>query len=144
MGIDIYGWIEIKNIEDSWIGAVKINPNLMNYDRNKAMMGLLFSPYTDYPNAIAANRGLPQYASEEASSEKDGFNHSWISWAEIQKLDWQERKNTVNGEFLERFIWIDENTEVVLTGGWKLIFELMGTLVKYHGIDKVRLVVWFI
>jgi hypothetical protein len=144
MGIDIYGWIEIQAIDETWIGAIKISPVLMNHDRNKAMMSFLFNSYSQYQNAIAANRSLPQDSSKEVMAEKEGFKQSWISWTEIQQLEWQERRiTTEQGEFLERFIQIDENTEIVITGGWKLIFELMETLAKYHGVDKVRLVIWF-
>jgi hypothetical protein len=124
MGIDIYGWIEIQEIDETWIGAVKINPSLMGHDRNKMMMGFLFSLYTEYPNAIAANRGLPQDSSQEVRTEQEGFKHSWISLAEIQKIEWQERKLRTNqSEFLQPFKQIDENTEIVITGGWKLILN---------------------
>jgi hypothetical protein len=147
MGIDIAGWIEIKDhLDDKWIGAVKIGGELIHDDRNYPMQAFLFGIHNpQYENVLASHRGLPHDVSEEAKQSSIAYgehSHSWITWDELEKLEWQERQRSHGLDtYREKYLATDE--EVILTGGWNLIFDLMRTLAEYHKANHVRLVVWF-
>ncbi len=147
MGLDIYGWIEIKDrLDDVWVGAVKVDSELMIDDRNQGMNIFLFSVQFIYEDALAGKRGIPDDASpeyKELEAERGG-GHSWIYWQELEHLTWSERLVAVDDDpYTERYLMVEPDFKVDLTGGWELIFALMKTLAEFHGSERVRLVVGF-
>jgi hypothetical protein len=91
MGTDIDGWIEVRQGND-WHGVVKVGSLA---DRSYDVFSCLFG-VTDYARfvPVAPDRGLPADASEEAADDyltwEKPFGESWVSWPEIQAIDWQE------------------------------------------------------
>jgi hypothetical protein len=92
MGTDIHGWVEIKMPwSEHWYEIIRVGLLL---NRSYDIFGCLFG-VRNYANfaPIAAHRGIPVDASEvvkqEAGNEYD-HSHSWITWAEIKQIDWEE------------------------------------------------------
>lgn len=108
MGVDIFGWVEVREPYHSshmsrlrWNGAINIRA-LVN--RNYTMFGLLFGVRNNVFGFSTpfAHRGIPddrsfetwamlRYESEDESDEQilaDAINASWLTWREIQSLDW--------------------------------------------------------
>jgi hypothetical protein len=93
MGTDISGWVEVKSpITGSWFAVVDAGWLLdRNYDAFCCMFGV-----TDYANfmPIAKGRGIPANASQGVRQEfGDGkWTHgaSWVVWAELARVDWDE------------------------------------------------------
>jgi hypothetical protein len=147
MGIDIAGWIEIKDhLDDKWIGAVKIGGELIHDDRNYPMQAFLFGIHNpQYENVLASHRGLPHDISEDARKSAvvpSWHSYSWITWDELENLEWKESQRGY-GIDMRTEKHLTTNEEVVMSGGWYLIFDLMRTLAEYHKANHVRLVVWF-
>lgn len=145
MGLDVRGWIEVyDDFFEEWIGTVEVTSKLMNADQNKFLMDYVFGHRTaPPPQSVIPPRGMPEDASKRAMTsyeELRGGGNTWALWSELKDLPWEDR--TVEGRTYKR-IPLGGVYEVVLTGGWKLIFELMETLAKYHSDNTVRIVVWF-
>ncbi len=105
MGTDIHGWVEYWHPDiELWIGIIKLH-NLVSY-RNYELFAWLFGigrrpdiPVRwDFP-PIAAGRGLPTDASQEAATDyaadmarypKEYYGTTWIRWREVQAIDWDE------------------------------------------------------
>jgi len=92
MGTDIEGWVEVRKGND-WCGVVKVGSLA---DRSYDVFSCLFG-ITDYAQFIPAapERGLPADASEQVAQDylnwEEPFGESWVSWPEIQAIDWEER-----------------------------------------------------
>ena len=105
VGTDIHGWVEYWHPDlELWIGIIKLH-NLVSY-RNYELFVWLFGigqrpdipMQWDFP-PIAARRGLPSDASQEAATDyaadmarypKEYYGTTWISWREVQTIDWDE------------------------------------------------------
>lgn len=106
MGTDIHGWVEYWDpIVECWIGVIKLGPLVI--DRNYEIFAWLFGVrrrpdipmrWNDPP--IAAGRGLPPDASNDVASEysadmarfpKEYYGVTWVTWSEVQAIDWDER-----------------------------------------------------
>src|SRR5690348_14309636 len=105
MGTDIYVWVEYWNpTPEWWSSAIRINSLLgdRNYEVYSWLFGVCRRPDIpmrwDFPPR-AAERGIPQDASHEAAADyaditkrfpQAVFGASWITWREIQAIDWDE------------------------------------------------------
>ncbi|MEV6276956.1 hypothetical protein [Nocardia sp. NPDC051832] len=96
MGCDIHGYIECRVWwrQNTWRAAMDFD--LIEGGRHYDAFGLLFGVrnYAGF-RPVAANRGMPEDASEPARAEFEGWGvdaHSatWIGWDEIAQLDWSE------------------------------------------------------
>ncbi|WP_052890913.1 hypothetical protein [Thermogemmatispora carboxidivorans] len=100
MGVDITGWIECRQFfileseTTPWEPAIRLG--FLFHDRNYDAFGCLFG-VKNYANfrPVAEGRGLPTDVSPEvrAAYERWGdeiFGASWITWAEIKAIDWEE------------------------------------------------------
>ncbi|MEO1643889.1 MAG: hypothetical protein AAFR67_01785, partial [Chloroflexota bacterium] len=143
MGTDIYGWIEVHDYlyPGNWVGVVKVDAPLILNGRNKQMYAFLFSVNAVYEDALAKNRGMPENVSSEfkaTQNELAGHSVSWIEWEELSGIKWAERASRNIEGLQEKYIVVDDDFEVILTGGWELIFNLMRTLSIFHGSKNVR------
>lgn len=92
MGCDIHGFVEVKLYDfGEWYDCIDIRSIV---GRNYDMFALLFGVrnYAAYI-PIAPNRGLPELVSERAKKEfeewdVDAHSPSWITWKEIQNINW--------------------------------------------------------
>ncbi|WP_297153093.1 hypothetical protein [Thermogemmatispora sp.] len=100
MGVDITGWIEcrqfflLKSEATPWRPATSLR--FLFHDRNYDAFGCLFG-VKNYANfrPVAQGRGLPEDVSPEVQAEYErwgdgAFGTSWITWAEIKAIDWEE------------------------------------------------------
>lgn len=98
MGIDIRGWIEVHSpLSEVWSGAVRVSTLA---DRNYEVFALFgIRQRRDFP-PVAARRGLPNDVSAEAKTDyeaaitaypREFHSPTWLSWAELQSVDWNER-----------------------------------------------------
>lgn len=111
MGIDAYGWVEVKDEFSNWLPLMNAVPLM---DRSRTLFGSLF--WTDNNTnfqPIAPERGLPVDCSElvrkdfatlakdvadivawgggePPESPEEYFCCTWITWREIQAIDWEE------------------------------------------------------
>lgn len=93
MGVNMYGWVEVKiSYRENWDGIIKIDE--LTY-RWSDIFGSLFGVrnFTKM-KPIAASRGLPLGLSKDAMRDSQGgyyeYAYTWISWAEIKAIDWDE------------------------------------------------------
>lgn len=129
MATDIQGWVEIYDAEDNlWDGVIAAS-SLM--ERDYRVFGILFGVRgrpNDIAAAVANARGIPENISPQLKAELTAWEHivspSWITWEEIQPIDWNA---------LQCQLWPD----------WKLLFELMSLIAQRYGAKNTRLVVWF-
>ncbi len=97
MGWDITGMIECRELtttpEATWIAARSLND--LYEGRNYDSFGCLFG-WKNYANfrPIAEGRGLPSDVSSEVREDCERYDDeagaTWISWAEIKAIDWEE------------------------------------------------------
>jgi hypothetical protein len=99
MGVDITIWIECRQSfmlageTTPWQAAISLD--FLFYGRNYDAFGCLFG-VQNYANfrPVAAERGLPADISPQVKEEHqhwgEAFGASWISWAEIKAIDWEE------------------------------------------------------
>ena len=157
MGCDIHGRVEIlySFSLDEWFSVIDAGLLL---DRNYDAFGLLFGVRNrnGFP-PIAANRGLPEDASEEvkrdgtpgADADEDSWilyhSASWLTLEEIQAVDWDEAILEAETEMDEAGAnTVKSRTRRSLLGAsFEMVFELMEVLGKNLGPASVRLVVWF-
>lgn len=121
MGIDICGWVEIRLVaEEPAIWGPVVNVGLLA-DRSTEMFSWLFGvrKRDDGFAPIAAKRGLPTDVSDTTKAEHDShfatypsefFGTTWVTWAEIQSINWDEQiedrvhehqKSWAPGEYVE-------------------------------------------
>lgn len=94
MGTDMHSWVEVA---DEWNGkldwsAVVAADRII--DRNYDMFGCIFGVMNYARFApLAAGRGMPDDASELVRKEANPLwarHASWITWAELASVDWEE------------------------------------------------------
>lgn len=105
MSTDMYGWVEIRVLEanamhgDVWESEVVVR-RLAN--REYEVWGWLFGVQGDEGSRppIAPSRGLPadvadmtktDYAAARSAHPHELHSTTWITWAEIASIDWDER-----------------------------------------------------
>lgn len=98
MGTDIRGYVEIRSPwTEAWRSVVEIRPLV---GRNRDAFGCLFGVRNTARFApIAAQRGLPDDLSDEVRTIAEHYqplegaflDSSWISWAELKAIDWDEQ-----------------------------------------------------
>jgi hypothetical protein len=170
MGIDIYGWVETREMIDEswgfegWDAAIRIN-NIVSASRNYAMYAGLFGvrnggrgEATAFGRfrAIAPARGAPPEPSrwyEEERQKKGGgaVGETWVLWSELAAIDWDEEGIYYLGDGKVQAAhggpsepsWPHERRGDWLNGGWPTLFKLMAALADLFGADNVRLSVWF-
>ena len=92
MGVDIAGWVEVREY-DRWKAVVRIT-DIMN--RNYDAFGCLFGVQNSARfEPLVAARGLPRNASEEVVADfnsyaDDAFDPTWIAWLELATIDMDE------------------------------------------------------
>lgn len=101
MGIDAYGWVEVKEWPGQWVPLIQAEPLL---DRSNALFGSLFwtGNRTNF-QPIGPERGLPDNCSERVKKEFAEFaancnkespeayySCTSITSREIQDIDWEE------------------------------------------------------
>lgn len=97
MGVDIYGWVEIRESVDnttqvalSWEGLLDIN---LIVERSYGMFGSLFGVRNEDGFApVAAHRGIPFDASTAVRRDSaDGsVSPSWMGLDDFDSVDWEE------------------------------------------------------
>jgi hypothetical protein len=101
MGIDAYGWVEVKNGFGWWLPVVQAWPLL---DRSRNLFGSLFwSDNRTNFKPIVPERGLPDDCSTQVKTEfaelatncneespEVYYSCTWITLREIQAIDWEE------------------------------------------------------
>ncbi|MEH1054954.1 hypothetical protein V6U89_07025 [Micromonospora sp. CPCC 206171] len=92
MGTDIAGCVEIRphGPDTPWILA---RIDLDRLPRHYDAFGLLFGirNYAGF-EPVAAARGIPEDASEAARALPcldTGHGHTWVTWAELARIDWE-------------------------------------------------------
>ena len=129
MGVDIHGWIEIKDL-GKWHSVFNIKPIM---GRNYAMFATLFDIKEERNIGIAPvapYRNLPEDAADITREQfelykEDAYGVSRIVWEEIDEL-------------LKCPKFMD-----IIDGAWDLTFSIMYLLAMHYGKENVRLVVWF-
>lgn len=159
MGCDITGWVEFSDTTPSrqhaegaqWWGV--INAGLL-LGRNYALFGSLFGVRnTTGFDPVAADRGLPSDLSMRTGRDaqwEECHSHTWVTWAELAAVDWDERAPDGEDEDprIDGDLDRDEPPERIsrrqtLDGDWHLLMEMAEPLVRRYGAERVRLVVWF-
>ena len=157
MGVDLYGYIEIKKAEVDeslgeaiWFFVVDVD---ILVERNTDAFGCLFGVRN--PNhfvPVAANRGVPHDASrigQHANENPEWFHsHTWVTWRELRQVNWQEsveRRKDENSQEPTFSAKSERITRAEAVGDtFDLVFDLMKRLAQSFGDDSVRLVVWFV
>jgi hypothetical protein len=104
MGTDIHGWVEYWDEDlEMWSSVIRLAPLVS--DRNYPLFAWLFDVHKEPGGMhwdfapIAAGRGLPPDASPEAATDyatdtakypEEYHGVTWISWREVQSIDWDE------------------------------------------------------
>ncbi|MET8976012.1 hypothetical protein ABZX85_10370 [Streptomyces sp. NPDC004539] len=144
MATEVNGMVECRPLarvwgeEDEdvvWWGAVDLF--LLNSGNAYDALACLFGVRNSFGfRPLAEGRGLPGDVSEGVREQYYGeaYGATWISWAELEGVDWEERN--VSGEL--------SRGEVAGVGThWGPVWEVMRVLGGVHGSAHVRLVVWF-
>ena len=98
MGTDISGYIECRerplrpDASGTWRAAIDLD--LLYGDRDYDAFGCLFGVrnYATF-RPLAAGRGLPRDLSDTVRQAAESWEHhdaTWISWAEVARVDWDE------------------------------------------------------
>lgn len=100
VGVDIYGVIECRpdcGLPDdrAWVYAIDLE--LLYQTRDYDAFGCLFGVmnFAGF-EPVAAERGFPADVTpctreQSLSMTLEAFSHSWISWADIEAIDWDEQ-----------------------------------------------------
>jgi len=166
MGCDIHGYLEVK-IKERW-NSIKEIPKDRAYD----MFGIL-ADVRNYVNAkpISGPKGVPEDASDFVAQEIvdwdiDGHSHSWLTWEEISKYDWEqksldERVSTIEkatGKELSKASYtylqdkpdprfelkhLERIMKELVPQSWKDFFDDMKDFAERFGAENVRIVFWF-
>jgi hypothetical protein len=129
MGTDISGFIECRTWhlhgeETPWHAAVDLF--CLYTTRNYDAFGCLFGVrnFADF-RPLATGRGLPGDVSEGVlaeldraySSPDDVFGTSWISWAEVKAVDWEEMAEAPDSR-LHRYEQTPDGLKMAGKSGW--------------------------
>jgi hypothetical protein len=184
MGCDIHGFVECRvtygtlDEEDTgWHAAIDLD--LLYGGRDYDAFGCLFGVrnYAGF-RPLAGERGLPDDVSAQTQNayeewSPDGHSPSWISWAELARVDWNEPADAVDERVHEyrltpgqgwvlagksfrdgqrrpegsdrlcRVVRMVRRDAVPEDGEWAPVWTIMRALADIHGSENVRLVVWF-
>jgi len=144
MSTDMVGWVEDKETEDFWWGAILIDCILIgHYDAYACLFGV-----RNYANfrPIAPNRGLPfntcsQVREDESQSDiRYSYGHTWITWSEIQTIDWDERGVDFDERNPNQYA---VRRQILESEDWAFFFDVMRLFAERYGAYNVRMVVWF-
>lgn len=105
MGTDIHGWVEVKSpLSEAWSGVINLGTLLgdRNYDLYRWLFGVRMWSYSGATpvKPLAPQRGLPPDVSQEAKTDyeaakgafpKEFHSVTWITWAEMQSINWDEQ-----------------------------------------------------
>jgi len=148
MGWDALGLVELRR-DNMWSGAINAEPIITH--RNYAMYANLFGILNSWQlyQPIIGIRGMPPDASRELIEKfrevkdnglmTDKIQLTWITWREIEAVDWDESNGKVDIETGSPRYRREARSEE-----WNLLFDLMRILADNYGDDNVRLIVWFI
>jgi hypothetical protein len=129
VGTDIYGWVEYWDPHiEAWIGVIKLVDlvSARNYELFHWLFGVHKREMWQDFSPIAADRGLPLDASAEAANDykaamaaypEEFYGSTWISWREIQAIDWDE---PIEDRIVETVIGKTGNTYEI--HGWRSLF----------------------
>lgn len=107
MGTDIHGFVECAHElgDEPWVAAIDID--LLYGGRDYDAFGCLFGVrnYAGF-RPPAERRGLPDDVSSGVRGEfagwaGDGHSPTWISWAELKRIDWSEPAERVDARIHE-------------------------------------------
>lgn len=183
MGADIHGWVQVRDTgldeyDIGWRSVIVVGPVV---ERDYEIFGALFGVrnLSEF-EPVAACRGLPddvaEWVREEANAsagiaiEPPYHSHTWVTWAELQAVDWEQpvllahaysdgerpwgdvRLPKNDPRRVEGGEWVEGNTtyrvrasslrELIPTG-WQTLFGMMDLLSRQYGSEYVRMVVWF-
>ncbi|CAM5516474.1 hypothetical protein [Streptomyces aurantiogriseus] len=108
MGADVHGFVECRathrvlDPEDAGGWAAAIDLDLLYAGRSYDAFGCLFGVRNHAGfRPLAADRGLPDDVSAEARHAHDAWGRdahsaSWIGWAELSRVDWDEPAERVD------------------------------------------------
>jgi hypothetical protein len=159
MGVDIHGWVEVRldPAEDqarqplaNWVAVLLVGSLL---DRNADMFASLFGlSNVSRFRPLAPDRGFPSDPSLVLAENIEQLgpwlargevgHPSWLTWAEINEIDWTETAQTNEPVGLSSVAHVAARRDA-LSEPWELLFDLMRRLSQDYGGDNVRLVVWF-
>lgn len=146
MGTDISGFVECRawllhedGEQTPWRAAVDLF--FLNITRNYDAFGCLFG-IRNYANfrPLAEGRGLPADPSETVREELDrlsqwpdqAFGTTWISWAELKSIDWDERAATPDSR-LHQYRQTDEGLKLIGKASWSAQFARAAGLAAKPG-----------
>lgn len=115
MGCDIHGWVEIRT--HNWYAMVNIEGCTgRSYDTYGCLFGVRNSANFE---PVAKRRGLPDDLSIKArrdyqSAESDHHSMSYLTYEEIQDIDWSESAQDSDG----RVAVVDEDGETQIKAGY--------------------------
>jgi len=146
MGVDIRGWVEVRQdwgTGPQWCGVIRVEDWI---GRAYGMFGSLFGVQGYGFRPVGADRGFPRDRSFQV--EADGgtpdndvvFGATWVSWSELAGVDWEEREERAGA--LDTSIGPQTRGEM-LDERWAVLFQMMEAMARVLGDDCVRLVVWF-
>ncbi|MFE1442441.1 hypothetical protein [Streptomyces sp. NPDC058739] len=145
MGSDIYGRVECRTgngawdyEDDEWDCAV--NLDLLFLGRDYASFGCLFGVREVYDfEPLFPGRGLPEDVStptrEAVGDPGEWHGVSWFTWAEMQRVDWDERSRCEDA-LTRREVVLEKDV-------WRPVWSVIRTLADLYGDENVRLVVMF-
>ena len=159
MSVGISGWVEVRCLPAGyrpwhpappWTAVITVGGIL---DQNSDMFGSLFGVRNvSRFRPLAPDRGFPSDPSPELAEDmaqlrpflsSGEIGHpSWLSWTEIDRIDWDEPAETTEPVGLASVDHIATRREA-LSEPWILLFDLMRRLAQDYGEDNVRLAVWF-
>jgi hypothetical protein len=163
MGVDLSGWVEIRDHRwGEWHGVIRID-SLVH--RSYGMFASLFG-LRNYGRfrPTAEGRGVPDDWSSEFHAEwRDGRGNvgtTWVLWSEIATIDWDEEEQEKEKDEEDEQEESGQSTTPspiplvhptinkhhrrdYLRGGWVTLFKMMELLAADYGADGVRLSVWF-
>lgn len=148
MGTDISGFIECR--EPRWGRAepgawrATVDLDLLYDDRDYDAFGCLFGVrnYASF-RPLAAGRGLPDDLSDTVRQEVEGWGYhdaTWISWAEVAAVDWDEPATGPDQRMHEYRRRPDGALEYVGKSQWsRRLAEVAGISMGDALADRVRL-----
>ncbi len=139
MGVDIHGFVEVRPwvtwpdvpSEVMWEAAARLD--CLNITRDYDAFGCLFGVmnFAGF-QPVAAERGLPGDASELVREEHAALYQeakwsSWVTWQEIQSVDWDEPADLVDARLHEYHRTPEGQWRFVQKAAWsRAAFEAQG------------------
>ncbi|MFJ8039541.1 hypothetical protein ACIRBX_03375 [Kitasatospora sp. NPDC096147] len=139
MGTDIHGFVECRashgmppDEEDGWSAAIDLE--LLYAGRDYDAFGCLFG-VRDLANfaPLAAGRGLPDdlagpTRAAHAAWRSDAMGETWIGWAEVEAVDWDEPSADVDDRIHECRIDADGRWMPYAKAAWSRDFARLAGL----------------